>query len=216
MKSFFISLFASGALFALSACAGSTPVSIAPTAVPPTSTAIAQPSLAAPTLSSTVEPTAQVSSLTAHDCELVTRHDIAGFFSGETSQPVQQVKTVDHPVFSTDTVPVIESSCLLYTYNVSALKSGHSYQTTYWVDRPARNEPDQWAKLWSDAESQGAQPVSGIGDEAFIKGSILTFKKGDLYVSVQVLRMDANEEASASDQLDLDKKVALQATSRIH
>ncbi len=229
MKSFLFCLSVSIALLALSACSAATPTVPVPTPIIPTTTSVAVPSPVIPTSTSVAQavltpagtwfragpPSGTITAATAHDCELVTRHDAAGFFSGETSQPVQAVKTVDHPIFSQDKVPAFESSCLLYTYNVSAKKTGHSYQITYWVDRPAQNEPDQWAKLWTDAKAQGAQQVTGIGDEAIFSGNILTFRKGDVYVSAQVLRMDSNEQITPSDQLEMDKKVAIQAASRL-
>ncbi len=234
-------LIMSALLLLLSACATPPPATLAPTSAPAaTSTPAAATSAptsaaSAPLADATAQPTAQVtpecmtdwfrpgcvvgaqaSSITAQDCALVTRHDMAGFFSGETSQPVQKVDTVNHLIFTQDQTPGLESSCLYYTYNVSAKKTGHSYQITYWVDRPGQATQQQWTNLWATTRAAAVQPVSGLGDDGFFNGGILTFKKGDLYISVQVLRMDANDQVTPADQLASEKLVAEKALGRLN
>ncbi len=199
--------------FALSACASSAAELPPPTAASSTAAAATVPAVKA------TETSAGTGSAglgdPANDCKLVTRHDIAGFFSGETSQPEHQVGPAAQGPFAGEKNLASESSCLYYSYNQSALRTGHSYQVTFWVDRPNGASPDEWSRAWTTARSGAAQSVAGIGDSAFYDNGILTFKKGNLYVSISVVRMDANPDEGAGSQLDVEKKIALTALSRM-
>ncbi len=83
------------------------------------------------------------------------------------------------------------------------------------MDRPNGASPEEWSRAWTTAQSGAAQTITGIGDAGFYDNGILTFKKGELYVSISVVRMDANPDEGAGSQLDVEKKLALAALSRM-
>jgi hypothetical protein len=60
-------------------------------------------------------------------------------------------------------------------------------QVTYWIDIPDQATSTTWAKVWSDASSQGGQAVSGVGDAAFVANGRLTFRKDGTYVTIEAI-----------------------------
>ncbi len=72
-------------------------------------------------------------------------------------------------------------------------------------------------RLWAEGKSHATQSISGVGEDAFYGEGRLTFKNGDEYVAVQVLstKIDTSTAAGVSQQIDIEKKVALKALSRM-
>jgi hypothetical protein len=204
MKIRFIAVPFACLLFAVSACSSLPPAAPSPAA---TDTPII---LTRPDASEAKRP------LTA-SCTLLTQQDIAGFASGETDQPVYNASAVDHVIFSPDNVSANESACVyLAFHNPSSLK-GTSYQITYWVDQPNQATASQWAQVWTDARAKAAQVVSGVGDDAFYDNGRLTFKKGSVYVTIEVLstRLSTDTPEGVNQQIEMEKTLALEALSRM-
>jgi hypothetical protein len=85
------------------------------------------------------------------------------------------------------------------------------------VDKPDQAAAGQWTQVWTDAQSKAAQAVSSIGEAAFYDQGRLTFKKSNTYVTVEVIatKMDTNTQAGQSEQLEIEKRIALKALSRL-
>jgi hypothetical protein len=85
------------------------------------------------------------------------------------------------------------------------------------VDVPAQATPSAWTQLWTQASSEAAQILPGIGDGAFYNDGRVTFKKDNLYVTIEVVgtALDTNTSAGRDQQLDMEKQVALDALSRL-
>lgn len=194
---------------ALAACASPTP--------PATNTPLPVPTVATatPIVLTRQEPSDANRPLTAN-CELVTRGDMAGIFGGEVNQPMYQGSTTNVLPFSNTRVSADEYVCIYFAFHNSGSVNGTTYQITYWVDRPGSTPANQWAQAWNDSKSGAAQSVSGVGDDAFYKEGRLTFKKGNAYVTIEVLatKMDTNTTEGMNQQIDLEKKVALKALMR--
>lgn len=88
-------------------------------------------------------------------------------------------------------------------------------QVNYWVDTPNQATPAAWAQVWADASSQAAQPVSGIGDGAFYENGKMSFKKGDIYMTIEVIgtgnSLDTTTSAGVEQQIKIEKQIAQDA-----
>ncbi len=150
-------------------------------------------------------------------CTLVTRQDMGGFFGAETSQPLYQSNHTNQVIFPAAPVSANEYYCLYMSFHQPSSKNGAYYQVTYWVDTPDQATPGEWAQTWTEGKSHAAQTISGVGEDAFYSDGRLTFKKGATYVTVEVIstKIDTSTAAGASQQIDIEKKVALTALSRL-
>ncbi len=150
-------------------------------------------------------------------CNLVNQQDMGGFFGAETSQPLYQSNHTNQVIFPAAPVSVNEYYCLYMSFHLPSSKNGAYYQVTYWVDTPDRATPSEWAQAWTEGESHATQSISGVGDGAFYSDGRLTFKKGTTYVTVEVIstKIDTSIAAGVSQQIDIEKKVALTALSRM-
>ncbi len=192
----------------LSACASPTPpVANTPVAVPTTATATP--------IVLTRDPN-QINRPLTENCGLVTRQDMGGIFAAEVNQPIYHANTTDVLPFSNARVSADEYNCVYLAFHNSGSASGNSYQITYWVDRLGSTPAGQWAQVWNDAKSGGVQTVPGVGDDAFYKNGRLTFKKGDVYMTIEILDSKTNTDTpeGQAHQIDLEKQVALKALSR--
>lgn len=92
-------------------------------------------------------------------------------------------------------------------------------QITYWIDAPNQVKPDTWAQLWSDttANLKGKQAVTGFGNGAFFNRGRLTFKKDNVYVTIEAIGTELNTstDAGAAQQLQIEKQVAQDAFNRM-
>lgn len=149
-------------------------------------------------------------------CSLVTRQDMGGLFAAEVNQPIYHANATSVLPFSDESVSADEYNCIYLAFHNPGSASGSSYQVTYWVDMPGQTPASQWAQVWSDAKARAAQVIAGIGDDAFYQDGRLTFKKGDTYMTIEVLgtKLDTATEAGVNQQIDIEKKVALKALSR--
>ncbi len=150
-------------------------------------------------------------------CTLVTRKDIGGFYSAEVEEPLYALNHTRQVIFPAPPVSALEYYCVYLAYHLPSSISGTFYQTTYWVDTPDQASPDDWAKIWTAGKSHATQSVTGVGEDAFYVDGRLTFKKGNTYVTVEVIStgFDTNTAEGIAQQLDIEKKVALTALSRM-
>jgi hypothetical protein len=210
-----------GVLFTVSGCGGAHPSSIAEGKTPaaaatPINQATVGPSEA--TLVPSPQPEATTNYRLMNSCNLLTSRDVASLFSSaEVEGPKHQVNQVSHLVFSTETISATESSCIYYVFHEPGSKNMELLQVTYWVDIPEQAAPSAWAQVWVDARSKAVQTVSGIGDSAFYNDGRLTFKKGSLYVTIEIVGTNLNTDTSAgvNQQIEMEKRIALDALSRL-
>jgi hypothetical protein len=212
LKYLIISLF-----FAAAGCSGarstSSPGLLTPTSEPTQATRITpSPSgpIATPNQSST-------DSLITSRCSLLDSYDLANLYTTHTEVvlPTPQVSQVNHVAFSTQSVSADEISCVYYVFHMPGSVNEQVLQVSYWVDTPARATPAAWAKVWTEASSSASQAISGIGEGAFYEAGKLTFKKGDFYVTIEVVgtsdTLNTSTPAGMADQLKIEKQVALDA-----
>ncbi len=157
------------------------------------------------------------SSLITSTCSLLNSYDLASLYTTHTEviRPTPQVSQVNHSVFSTQNVSADEISCVYYVFHLPGSATGQVLQVSYWVDTPDQATPAAWAQVWTDASSRAAQSVSGIGQGAFYADGRLTFKKGDYYMTIEVVgtsdTLNTSTPAGADEQLKIEKQVALDA-----
>jgi hypothetical protein len=210
-----------GILFTVSECGGAHPPSgtegKTPTpAATPTNPATVGPSEAP--LVPSPQPEGTMSYRLMNSCNLLSSRDLASLFSSaEVEEPKHQVRQVNHLVFSTATISATESSCVYYVFHKPGSKDMEMLQVTYWVDIPDQAAPSAWAQVWVDARSKAGQAVSGIGDDAFYNDGRLTFKKDSLYVAIEIVGTNLNTDTSAgvNQQIEMEKRMALDALSRL-
>ena len=203
--------FLAGLMLALSACAGSIP-----TPAPQPSATNPPAPTATPVVMTRQDPSQSKIPLTTA-CKLITTHDVAAFFAAEVDQPLYQANAVAQVIFSSERVSADESYCIYNAFHNPGSATGTTYQFTYWVDTPAQATPDEWAKVWTEAKSKAARPISGIGEDAFYNQGRLTFKKASTYVTIEVLstRIDTETTEGVNQQMDIEKTIALKALSRM-
>jgi hypothetical protein len=165
-------------------------------------------------------PSPEVTQMTelTNNCDLLDSHELAGFFStAEVVLPTPQVSQVSQPVFSNQTVPATEVSCVFYVFHNPGSKDMVLLQVTYWLDLPDQASSSAWSQVWTDASSQAAQSVHGIGEAAFYQDGRLSFKQGNLYVTVETIgtQVSTQTPAGVQQQLDTEKKIALDMLSRL-
>ncbi|MCL4393459.1 MAG: hypothetical protein M1482_01335 [Chloroflexi bacterium] len=150
-------------------------------------------------------------------CNLITRQDVGGFFGAETSQPLYRLNHADQVIFPAAPVSANDSYCVYMAFHQPSSKNGAYYQVTYWVDTPDKATPSEWAQTWAEGKSHAAQTISGVGDGAFYGNGQLTFRKGNTYVTIEVIgtKIDTSTAAGVSQQIDIETKVALKALSRM-
>lgn len=151
-------------------------------------------------------------------CNLLDSRDLASLFSSaEVVLPQPKTSQVNHPIFAKQNAPASEATCVYYAYHQPGEKTMEMLQVTYWIDIPNQATPTAWAKVWSDASSQGAQAVSDVGDAAFFANGRLTFKKGNTYVTIEAIGTYLNTGTSTGEkqQIQIEKRLALDALGRL-
>jgi hypothetical protein len=221
MKKRFVVVVCVGLALTMTACstinpaanARSTPIAALMTSTP-------QPSVTPPPPSPTPSPLPPkaLDTLLTNNCLLLNSHDIASLYATHTEvqNPVLQTGVVTHAIFSTEKVTATQSSCINYAFHLPGSIDGEMLQVTYWVDVPAATPASAWAKLWTDASAQAAQTISGIGDGAFFSHGRLTFKDGDLYITLEAIGTKLNTDTSVgvTQQITIEKQLALDAFNR--
>lgn len=221
MKKLCSVLLLTGIFFSLLGCSGGK-TSSKPESKTPMQTAIATRQVATRPVEATPSPSpspesTQISALT-NNCDLLDSRQLASFFSSaEVVLPTPQVSQVEQPVFSTQSAPATDVSCVFYVFHNPGSKDMVLLQVTYWLDLPDQVGSSVWTQVWSDASSQAAQSVSGIGEAAFYQDGRLSFKQGNLYVTVEVIgtQVSTQTPAGVQQQIDTEKKVALDILSRL-
>ena len=105
-----------------------------------------------------------------------------------------------------------ETACAYYTFYHPGSITMVMLQTTYWVDTPTSIAAGQvWNQAWTEASTQATQTIPGIADDAFYKDGRLSFKRSDLYVTVDAIETDwnLNDPAGPAKQLATEKQIAL-------
>jgi hypothetical protein len=221
MKKFTSVLVLTGLSLALLGCSGGK-TSSNPEGKTPTQTSIPTTQVATNLAEATPVPSpspksTQNAELT-NNCDLLDSRELASFFSSaEVVLPTPQVNQVERPVFSTESAPATEVSCVFYVFHNPGSKDMVLLQVSYWLDLPDQATPRVWSQVWTDASSQSAQAVSGIGEAAFYQDGRLSFKEGKLYVTVEAIGTQVSTEtpAGVQQQLDIEKKVALDMLNRL-
>jgi hypothetical protein len=160
--------------------------------------------------------TGTAASLTSR-CNLLNSRDVASFFSSaEVQTPVHKVQHVDQPVFATQAAPATESSCIYYIFHQPGKATGQTLQITYWLDVPDQPGSAQWTQAWADAANAGQQ-VPGIGDSAFTNNGRLTFKRGDVYITIDLTTtyLDLNTSAGVEQQMQIARQTASDILGRL-
>jgi hypothetical protein len=211
MKKIVLIALSIGLLFSLASCGA---------AVSPMATESLSP--AAPATQDTASPSPQTSPSPADQltgsCNLLSSRDVASLFvTAEVEGPTHQVSQVDRPVFATENISATELSCIYYVFHQPGSKEMLFLQVTYWVDLPGSVTPAAWIRAWTEASAQATEAVSGIGDAAFYKDGRLSFEKGSVYVTIEVIGTGLNAGASGgtSQQIDMEKQMALDALTRL-
>jgi hypothetical protein len=159
----------------------------------------------------------QIAELT-NNCDLLDSRQLASFFSSaEVVLPTPQVNQVEQPVFSTQNAPATEVSCVFYVFHNPGSKDMVLLQVTYWLDLPDQTTPSIWSQVWTGASSQAAQAVPGVGEAAFYQDGRLSFKQGNLYVTVEAIgtQVSTQTPAGVQQQLDTEKQIALDILERL-
>jgi hypothetical protein len=222
MSKRFVAILLITLMYALAGCVGVNP---ATNAAGRTLTPVRTPTLPAGTtpLTSTATPSLTPTEMPyarlTNNCLLLDSRDIAGLFSSyhaEVMKPVHQVSQLNHVIFSAENVSATESSCIFYAFHQPGSMNGEMLQVTYWVDVPDQATASAWATVWADAKSK-AQVLPGIGEDAFYDHGRLTFKEGNVYVTLEAVgsRLNVDTQASATQQIAIEKQLALDASNRV-
>jgi hypothetical protein len=154
----------------------------------------------------------------SNNCELLGSRELASFFSSaEVVLPTPQVSQVNHVIFSTESVSAREISCIYYVFYHPGKKDQVLLQVTYWVDLPDGTTTSAWSQVWADAESKATLAVSGIGDQAFYTSERLSFKRGSIYITIEVIdtQLSTQTQAGENQRSDMEKRIALDALKRL-
>jgi len=197
-----------------------------PTALHPPSTPI-QPT-AAPALTPTIIPTPTSSGASAENaligiansCMLINSNDLAHLFPphNEIVRDPPVTGRVHHPPFSDAAAAGTETSCTFYDFHQPGQLDGWMYQVTYRVAVPDPAAAPAWSQAWQAAKATSAQPVSGLGDEAFASGANLFIKLGNIYISFESTGTQVDEKTAAGAQqlLAYEKQLAQAGLSRFN
>lgn len=90
-------------------------------------------------------------------------------------------------------------------------------QLTYWVDVPDQGSSQAAEQAFANAKSKAAQTISGIGEDVFFNKGRLTFKKGDVYVTVEGINtsVDTTTSAGLDQQIETEKQIAADILGRL-
>ncbi len=199
-----------GLFFVLWGCGAAAPSPGTETRTP---IAAATPTPVSPSAEASPSPGPTVSPLTS-ECTLLDSHDVASLFStAEVEGPTHQVGEVNHLIFSSEAVSATEASCIYYAFHNPGSKDMQLLQVTYWVDVAGRTPAATWDEVWTAARANAAQPVSGVGDDAFYNDGRLSFKKGIVYVTIEITSagQNINVVPGSAQQLEMEKQIALDA-----
>lgn len=198
-------------LLTISACSPNVTTALAPT-LTPTATA---PSATPINLTRSDDKQWKIPPL--HGCTILTPKDLSDLYSAEVNQPLSQSNHADQAIFSSDRVSVNELSCVYLAFHRPSSDTGTFYQVTYWADTPDQATPTEWNQVWTDSAAKALQAIPNIGESAFYSNGRLTFKMNNTYVTIEVLsnRFDTKTPVGVSQQIELEKAIALKALNRM-
>jgi hypothetical protein len=142
-------------------------------------------------------------------CDILSSYDIASFFSyAEVEQPQHALNQVNHPAFSKQYFPVVESTCSFYAFYLPGSKNYQMLQVTTRVDLPENEPAVNWNQLWDNAISQANQIVPGLGDGAFYSNGSLTFKNGNAVVTLSISTVNLQVDPGPDQALEIETRLA--------
>ena len=196
----------------LSGCASANAAQSTGTPIPsatPKPALTATPAPTEPTPTSTLSPTSTVPASLTQDCSLLNSQDLASFYSSaEVVLPTPKVSAVNQVAFSSQKVSANEVACTYYVFHLPGSKDMQMMQVDYWLDTPDQATSSAWTQVWTEAESQASQSITGIGDGAFYQNGKLTFKKGEIYVTIDV--SDTSNSLSTNTQKGTDQRIKVE------
>ena len=155
----------------------------------------------------------------ANSCRLINSNDLAHLFPphNEIVRDPPTTGPVSHPPFSDAAVAGTETNCTFYDFHQPGQLAGWMYQVTYLIDVPDSGASQTWNQAWEVAKAKSAQPVSGLGDEAFVIGANLYIKVGDAYISFESTdtRLDEKTASGMQQLLAYEKQLAQSGLSRL-
>ena len=186
----------------------------------PTTTPTPIPTAVLPT-ATTSAASAQTGLLaTANSCRLINSNDLAHLFPphNEIVRDPPTTGPVSHPPFSDAAAAGTETNCTFYDFHQPGKLDGWMYQVTYLIDVPDSGTSQAWNQAWEAAKAKSAQPVSGLGDEAFVSGANLYIKVGDAYISFESTdtRLDEKTVSGMQQLLAYEKQLAEAGFSRFN
>ncbi len=151
-------------------------------------------------------------------CFLLDGHDLASLFTrAEVVQNPPKSGPVNQPVFSDLKAAGTETTCLYYDFSNPDFK-GDTLQITYWAYIPDPAQFDVWEQAFSQACSQpGAQDIPEIGNQACFHDGRLSFQKGNLYFTLEVIgtNIDPKTSAGVDQQIAIEKRLAQAMLGRL-
>lgn len=196
-----------GALATLASCS-----SVAPTIVP-TSTGTPAPT-AVLTVTAVATANQADTSLLTNNCGLLDSRYLASLYtSAEVVPPTPAISRVSHVIFSSQSSPASETLCTYYVFHQPGSGKMIMTQVNYWIDVPTQAAIPTMAKVWRDARSQASQQVTGLADAAFFSHGRLTLKRGNIYLTIEVIgtHLSTTTPAGKAEQLSLERGMAQDA-----
>lgn len=125
---------------------------------------------------------------------------------------------VSHPSFSMNEAVGTETLCVYYAFHLPGSSTEVVLQVNTWVDVPSQaTSSEGWTQDWAQARLQAVQTIPDLGDGAFFRDGRLTFKKNDLYVTIEASETDLDLKTSAGEnrQRAIEKQIALDILGRL-
>ncbi len=155
----------------------------------------------------------------ANSCNLINSQDLAHLFPphNEIVKDQPKTSTVSHPPFSEAAATGTENVCTFFDFHQPGGVTGWMLQITYLVDIPDPSATTAWSQAWAAAKTRSSQPVSGLGDDAFIGGTNLYLKIGDAYLTFEAddTHLDAKTASGAQQLIAYEKQLASNAMERL-
>lgn len=201
-----------GLAASLASCSSAAPTPATATALP-TMTVTAAPSLA-PSVTGSLAGNQGDTSLLTNNCGLLDSRYLASLYSSaEVVPPTPAISRVPRVIFSQEDSPASETLCTYYVFHQPGSGKMIMTQINYWVDVPSQAAASTVAKAWNDARGRASQQVTGLADAAFFSHGRLTLKRGDIYLTIEVLgtQLETSTPAGQAQQLSLEKGMAQNA-----
>ncbi len=190
----------------LAACTIGSPSSVAAHSSLPPVTPTIEPKISP---SPSPQPQATPTINQASACSLLDSYDLANLFSyAEVEQPILQYSQATHPVFTDAYAPASEIECTFRAFSHPGSKDYQFLQIDYWIDLPVTETPIDWTLLGSQDRPQGAQIITGLGDDAFFSNGQLTFEKDMAYVTLAISSVNLLIDPGPNQALEIETQIA--------